>query len=131
MTKLADFVITRRRPLLLSMLAIVVLLTAAIPRNELNDVFVNYFDDSIAFRADTDFATENLTGVYNLHFDLQASESGGISEPEFLQEVENFAVWMREQPAVMNVTSITDIFKRLNKNMHGDDESYYLSLIHI
>lgn len=125
MSKLADFVITRRRPLLLSMLAIVVLLTAAIPRNELNDVFVNYFDDSIAFRADTDFATENLTGVYNLHFDLQASESGGISEPEFLQEVENFAVWMREQPAVMNVTSITDIFKRLNKNMHGDDESYY------
>jgi len=125
MIKLADFVIARRRPLLLSMLAIVVLLTAAIPRNELNDVFVNYFDDSIAFRADTDFATENLTGVYNLHFDLQASESGGISEPEFLQEVENFAIWMREQPAVMNVTSITDIFKRLNKNMHDDDESYY------
>lgn len=122
---LADFVVTHRRPLLLSMLAIVVLLTAAIPRNELNDVFVNYFDDSIAFRADTDFATDNLTGVYNLHFDLQASEAGGISEPEFLQEVEEFAVWMRDQPAVLNVTSITDIFKRLNKNMHGDDESYY------
>lgn len=123
--KLTEFVITRRRPLLIVMSLIVIALTAAIPKNELNDVFVNYFDESITFRVDTDFATENLTGVYNIHFNLQASEAGGIAEPEFLQEVENFSDWMRGQPEVMHVSTITNIFKRLNKNMHGDDESYY------
>lgn len=125
MANLGDFVVTRRKPLLIGMTFIVILLTAAIPRNELNDIFVNYFDESIAFRADTDYATEHLSGVYNVHFDLQAAEAGGISDPEFLFEIEEFTEWLEQQPAVMHVTTISNIFKRLNKNMHGDDESYY------
>ena len=124
-TKLADFVIRRRSTLLISMSLIVVLLASAIPRNELNDVFVHYFDDSIAFRVDTDFTTANLTGIYNVHFDLRAAEEGGVSDPRFLEEVEAFANWARIQPHVLHVGSVTDIFKRLNKNMHGDDEDYY------
>jgi predicted RND superfamily exporter protein len=39
--------------------------------------------------------------------------------------VEEFANWYRNQPKVIHVNTITDIMKRLNKNMHGDDETYY------
>lgn len=124
-SSLANFVVNRRRPLLISMTFIVILLAAAIPRNELNDVFVNYFDETIDFRTATDFTADNLTGVYNVHFDLRASEPGAISEPAFVEQVEAFSIWLKEQPEVLHVSAITDILKRLNKNMHGDNESYY------
>ena len=52
---------------------------------------------------------------------LQHLKPGGINEPEFLHSIERFANWLRQQEHVMHVRSITDTYKRLNKNMHGDD----------
>ncbi len=42
-----------------------------------------------------------------------------------MKKVEDFAMWYRNQPKVVHVNSITDTMKRLNKNMHEGDESYY------
>ena len=77
------------------------------------------------FRQDADYAEANLTGMNNFEFSLPAAESGGISEPEYLETLERFSAWYRTQTDVMQVNSIADIMKRLNKNMHADDESYY------
>ena len=123
--RLADLVIARRRPLLWGSAALTVLFVALIPTNELDDRFVEYFDQSITFRTDTDFTAENLTGIYQIEFSLGGGESGSISKPEYLQRVEEFADWYRGQPGVRHVATFTDVMKRLNKNMHGDDEAYY------
>lgn len=125
MPKFADFVIEKRTPIFWGMAGFILLLIAALPKNELNDIFVHYFDESITFRTDSDFTTDNLTGLYNIEYSLKAGEKGGLSEPDFLQEIENFANWYREQPETLHVNIVTDIAKRLNKNMHADDESYY------
>ncbi|MEQ8938501.1 MAG: MMPL family transporter [Gammaproteobacteria bacterium] len=125
MRRLADFIIHNRTYLLWGMAAVIIILISMLPRNELNDVFVHYFDESVAFRTDSDFTTERLTGLYNIEYSLEAGEPGGISKPEFLQEIEAFANWYRQQPETIHVNIYTDIIKRLNKNMHGDDESYY------
>ncbi|HFQ14701.1 MAG TPA: RND transporter, partial [Gammaproteobacteria bacterium] len=125
MIRLGDFVVRRRRELLYGMTALVLLLIAFIPRNELNDVFVHYFDNSVSFRVDADYTTEHLTGLYVADYSLSSGESGGISNPDFLREVEAFANWWRRQPETLHVNSFTDIMKRLNKNMHGDDPAYY------
>ncbi len=125
MERLGEFVLFHRRKLLWIMLALVVGLGAWIPRIELNDQFVNYFEPSIPFRVDTDFAMENLSGIYQLEFSLPAAETGGISEPDYLQKVDAFSAWLRARPEVVHVQSITDIFRRLNKNMHGDEEAWY------
>ncbi len=125
MHKLASFVIERRNVLLWGMAGVVVLLVSMLPKNELNDIFVHYFDESVAFRTDSDFTTDNLTGLYNIEYSLKASEAGGISNPGFLSDIEAFADWYREQPETLHVNIYTDIIKRLNKNMHADDESFY------
>ncbi|MDM8562439.1 MMPL family transporter [Candidatus Marithioploca araucensis] len=125
MDRLGDFVVARQRLLMWGMAGVILFLIAFVPRNELNDVFVEYFDDSFAFRRATDFTTENLTGTYDIHYSLGAGESQGISDPLFLQKVAAFTDWYREQPEVTHVNTITDTFKRLNKNMHGDDPTYY------
>jgi predicted RND superfamily exporter protein len=125
MERLAEFVVRRRRSLMWGMGILIIALLAFIPRNQLNDVFVHYFDESFEFRRATDFLTENLTGLYDVHYSLDSGQPSGLSQPEFLARVEAFANWYREQPHVIHVNVITDVFKRLNKNLHGDDESYY------
>ncbi len=123
--RLADFVIGKRRALFWVMLAIMIGVSLGTTKIELNDNFVKYFDDRYDFRRATDFTEENLTGFDIIEYSLESGESAGINDPEYLQTVENFANWMREQPKVVHVLTLTDTMKRLNKNMHGDDESYY------
>lgn len=125
MEKLGNFVVEHRTKLLMTMSALVLGLAAFLTNNELNDNFVEYFEDDIQFRRDSDFASENLAGLYLIDYSLKSAESGGVSNPEFLSKVDEFANWYRAQPEVTHVNVITDIFKRLNRNMHGDDESWY------
>jgi len=125
MDHFSDFVIRRRNPLFWGMLAVVVLLAAQIPRIEINDVFTKYFDHRYQFRNDNDFIIENLTGFETIEYSLRAGESGGISKPEYLAKLEEFKRWYAKQPHVVYVGSLTDIMKRLNRNMHGDDDAYY------
>ena len=125
MERLGDFVIRKRTPLFWGMAALIVLLVSQVPRNHLNDEFIKYFSENVPFRVDTDYAVEHLTGIYLLEYSLPAGGEGMIANPEYLQRVEAFANWLRQQPEVLHVNTITDIMKRLNKNMHGDDPSWY------
>jgi len=125
MDRLADFVIRYRTKLYWGMLALIIALAVQIPRIEINDLFEQYFDNRYTFRTDTDFVTQNLTGFESIEYSLGSGEAEGISKPEYLAKVEEFKEWYKQQPNVMYVGSLTDIMKRLNKNMHGDDPSYY------
>ncbi len=125
MDAIAEFVIRYRGLLLIGVGGLVLVLTVLAPRNELNDNFVQYFDERIEFRRATDKVAENLTGLYFIDYSIDSRQAGGISEPEFLRKIEDFANWYRQQPEVTHVNVITDIFKRLNRNMHGDDPDWY------
>lgn len=125
MDGIADWVIRRRNFLFWLCGLSAVMLIALVPQNELNDEFVKYFDESIDFRTATDFSNGNLTGIYSIEYSIPAADSGGISDPSFLSQLAIFSEWLRTQQEVMHVNTLTDTFKRLNKNMHGDDEDYY------
>ncbi len=123
--RLGDFVVSRRKPLLWGIgLATVVLITG-VPRNVLTDSWPDYFDERYEFRRDTDYVMDNLTGLLSLEYTLAAEEEGGITDPDYLRQVEAFAEWNRSQPEVGYVQAFSDIMKRLNKNMHGDDPAFF------
>jgi len=68
-------VVVRRRSRLLKVTGTVVLvLVAFVPFNELNDVFVRYFDDSIEFRRATDELDKHLGGLYRVDYSLNTGE---------------------------------------------------------
>ena len=125
MDRLADFVILRRGGLFWGMMVVILLIMSQVPQLEIDEKFNEYFDKRYQFRLDNDFVTHNLTGVMFIDYSLSAGESGGISNPEYLAKVEEFAEWFRKQPPVMYIGTLTDVMKRLNKNMHGDDPAYY------
>lgn len=121
----ADWVTAKRRQVLIVSSIAAVILIAMIPRMEINDQWVEYFDWSIEFRQDAEFGMNELTGVYLIEYSVEAEGPGGISDPIYLERLSAFTDWLREQPEVTHVYSYTDIIKRLNKNMHGDDENWY------
>ncbi len=123
--RFADFVIARRTFLLGSVSLVIVVLIIGIPRIELSDNMAQYFDDRYEFRRDTDYVIDNLTGLDKLEYSLSAGREGGITDPDYLRKVDAFAEWYRQQPEVTHVQAFSDIMKRLNKNMHGDDSAFY------
>lgn len=125
MERLADFVIGRYRAVLAVFGALAVALIALVPTLTLDDQWVKYFDYRVEFRGDAEFAIEHLTGLYPVEFSVEAGEPGGISDPEYLAHLGAFTDWLRDQESVRHVYSYTDIIKRLNKNMHGDDPAWY------
>ena len=122
---LADFVIAWRTPVLWFTLILIILSTAGISKIRLNDEFIKYFDRSYDFRVASDFSAEHLTGLEIIDWALESGEEGGINDPNYLKTVDAFAQWFRSQPEVRHVYTFTDIMKRLNQNMHGDDPAWY------
>ena len=124
-SQLGEFVIAKRRQVLVSMVAITVVLTALIPLNIVNDRIWEFFDESVAFRVDTDYASEHLTGPYYLEYGLESNSAGGISEPKYLSLLDDYRSWLYQQDEVVHVNILSDIMKRLNKNLHADDSTWY------
>lgn len=125
MAALSDFVIKHNKTLLISMTIIIVGLIALVPQNQFNDNAIEYFDESIKFRADSETINDRLTGVRDINYSLYSGSEMGIVDPEYLKTVEAFTEYLRAQPEVRSVNSFSDVMKRLNKSMHSDNEDYY------
>ncbi|EJG1617038.1 MMPL family transporter [Vibrio parahaemolyticus] len=126
MDHLGDFVVSQRRALLPLSVAVIVVCASLIPLNKVNDESVEYFGQRNEFRQAADFMEERISGMTNISIAIKTNESQGISAPDFLNTIGEFSSWLRDQPETDHVATLADVYKRLNKNMHGDDEAYYL-----
>lgn len=125
MQNFAEWIIGNRQKLLYGTGAIILILVALVPKNELNDVFVKYFNEEVQFRVDTDFSVDNLNGIYRIDYSFESNEPEGIANPDYLIALDKFTQWWRSQPEIRHVSSLTDTMKRLNKNMHSDGQDWY------
>lgn len=126
MDRLGDFVVSQRRALLPLSVAVIVVCASLIPLNKVNDESVEYFGQRNEFRQAADFMEERISGMTNISIAIKTNESQGIAAPDFLNTIGEFSSWLRGQPETDHVATLADVYKRLNKNMHGDDEAYYL-----
>ncbi len=125
MSSYVEWVMRHKKIILIGSVFVVATSAAMLPRLIYNDKFVEFFSSDIAFRKDTDFLMDNLTGTYTLEFSVPSGEEGGIANPAYLNKLEEFANWLRTQPEVLHVFSFTDVMKRLSQNLNGDRPEYY------
>lgn len=125
MENLGDFIIRHNRVLMGGVVLAAVGFAVLLPRFVFDDRFVTYFDDRMEFRVASDWAADNLTGIYQISHSIPAQESGGVSDPAYLKHLEAFADWYRDQPEVVHVATFSDVIKRVNKSMHADNEDWY------
>ncbi|MEF1289271.1 efflux RND transporter permease subunit [Vibrio sp. M260118] len=125
MDKLGDTVVRHHRVLLPISALVIAASASLLPLNKINDESVKYFDSRSEFRQAADFMEQHISGMTNISIAVKTGESQGIADPTFLKAMGEFTNWLREQPETDHVATLSDVYKRLNKNMHGDDESYY------
>ena len=125
MTKVSNFVVEKRKGLLFGMAGLIIVLVSLVPTNEFDDSTIEYFDWSVKFRSDSERINEALTGVQSVNYSLKASGEMGVADPAYLKTVDAFISFLKDQPEVRHATGFTDVMKRLNKNMNGDQEAFY------
>ena len=121
----ADFVIANARSILMVGTMLSVTLIGLALTNSLDDRVSTYFSKKLQIRQDFDFASENLRGQDVFEYKAQSAGANGISDPEYLTKLDAFVVWLRAQPEVDQVTSFSDVIKRLNENMNGGRKAFY------
>ncbi len=122
---LADFVIQHARKLLPVSMIIMGLCIIFLPQNELNDVWVEYFDPSMRQRQSADFTRARLTGLGHISFIVSSKQGGSITDPAYLEGLDKAANWLRQQPEIQHVMTFSDVMKRLNKNLYADAPEAY------
>ena len=123
--RLADFVIAHKKALSPVFVVLIALSAVLIPINKVGDDSVKYFHKTSEFRLAADYMQEHISGVIGISVAVDSKQPQGIVAPVFLKTMDAFTGWLREQPEVDHVASLTDILKRLNKNMHADKNRYY------
>ena len=125
MSVIGTFIADKYKAVLSVSVVISACLLALIPLNEINDDFVKYFDESVEYRQDTDWVSANLTGANLIQFNLQSGEPNGVSDPAFIQTVADFTEWALNEEVVTHVQSISDTFKRLNRDLNEGNKTFY------
>ena len=119
------FVVSHHVAILISFAFVVAALIAGILRIELDDNHLELLDESYEFRQSTDFVSENFTGLEPLEYSLDSGRENGITDIRYLDRVDAFSEWYRVQPEVVHVFAISDIIKRLNRNLNGENPDFY------
>jgi len=126
MAAISTFVVNNRRILLPGTAFVMVVMVLFIPNNELNDKYVEFFDESVPFREATELMEKELSGVDSIEFSIETGVENGINNPEVIFAIDKFSKWLRGLPEVDHVHTLSDTFKTLNKNMHGDEAEWYV-----
>ncbi len=123
--RLGTFVVSNSIRLLWIFAILSLVSVIGVLRIELNDNNVKLLNDSYELRRSADFINDNFSGLDYFEYSLSSGREGGITDTKYLHQVDLFAEWLRTQPEVAHVTSIADIMKRLNHNLHGDAAGFY------
>jgi predicted RND superfamily exporter protein len=123
--RVSTFAIKHQKNILLVSLLLTIGALISIPKNELNDDFVTYFDHSTAFRKATEHMQQKVSGMTTIELSIDSLNSNGVSDPEFMQHVSSFVDWLNSLDKIDHIYSISDILKRLNKNMNADNPEHY------
>lgn len=122
----AEWVISNPKKVFYGTLVVSLALSGCMLLNELNDDNVGYFGKDMPIRVATELAQDRGIGMNFIEYKLNSGQEYGVTDPAFLAKVDAFVQWAKTQPEVVHVNSFTDLMKRLNRNMHGDDPAYYV-----
>lgn len=125
MTRYAHWVVANRHKALIVSVLSAALLISFLPRNQLDDDPIAYFQRGVPFRESMEFSIKYLPGVKDINFTLDCGAASCVSDPGFLTTLDEFSRFLEAQPYVVHVGSYVDVIKRLNRSMNGDDPAYY------
>ncbi len=119
-----NLVETRGKELLVGGGILILITLALLPLNRLDFNRFTFVDDDSDFHHVITALAEKIGNDQALVYGIHSGAYYGITEPEFLAEVDKFTTWLEAQPEASFVSSYTDYLKTRNKEENDDDEAY-------
>ncbi|MFT7528960.1 MAG: putative RND superfamily exporter protein [Arenicella sp.] len=121
----SHFIIRNKKSVLLITSLLAVALMALIPLNRIDDDPAAYFKPGVPYRDANDFQVANLPAINDINFSISCGEPSCVNSPAYLKTLDDFRVWVEQQPYVEFVSTYADVMKRLNKSMNADQIEFY------
>lgn len=125
MSRLGEWVIRYPYSILVLMMGLSIGALYLSFNNRLNDNLIQTLHEPHIFRSDTQAIDKQFGALYINNYDMDSGSENGIVDPRYLREMDKFVTYLRSQPEVSSVHAFSDIIKRLNQSMHGEDPAYY------
>jgi predicted RND superfamily exporter protein len=103
---------------------LIVFTFALLPLNKVDFNRFSFIDKKSDFHHVMKALSEKIGNDQSLVYSINSGQYYGITEPEFLNQVDEFSRWLEDQPEASFVTSYTDLLKNLNKAEHDNDERW-------
>lgn len=123
--RLGVFIAKFKYTLLITMGAISLVLFSFLGNLYFDEKWDNYFDRVPAWLEVKDVVDKEFGSSFFLFADIKTDQSDGITDPEYLKKLDDFSNYLEEQYTFINVTTVSNVIKTLNKNMNGGQEEYY------
>ncbi len=85
----------------------------------------NYFDRVPKWLEVKNVVDKEFGSSFFLFADITTGEDDGIADPKYHKKLEEFTNYLENQYTFINVTTVSNIIKSLNKNMNGGESKFY------
>jgi predicted RND superfamily exporter protein len=116
---IAKLVANRGKQLFWGSLLLIAVTFAMLPLNKVDFDRFSFIDKDSDFHTVISALAEKIGNDQSLVYSINSGKYYGITEPEFLRKIEEFSIWLEEQPQTSFVTSYAGFLK--NRNMAEND----------
>lgn len=103
---------------------LIVATLALLPLNSLDFNRYSFVDKDSDFHHLIEAMREKIGNDQSLVYSVHSGEYYGITQPDFLRQVDDFANWLESQSEASFVTSYTDYLRNRNQSEHDDDDAW-------
>jgi predicted RND superfamily exporter protein len=114
------------RLLLWSGTVLIIATLAMLPLNKIDFERFSFVDEDSDFHKVMTALKEKIGNDQSLVFVIDSGEYYGVTEPGFLNTVEDFTLWLEQQPEASFVRSYTGLLKTLNEAEHDGDQAWHV-----
>ncbi len=107
-------------------LVLILVTLALLPLNTVDFNRFSFVDKDSDFHKVMTALAEKIGNDKSLVYSVSSGKYYGITEPDFLRQVETFSAWLEAQPEASFVSSYTDYLKIRNEAEHDNDEAWYV-----
>ena len=118
-----SFIVNNNKKIVLWTSLIFAIIAIGVTQVKVDSNTVRYFDKTVEFRKGAEFMMKNLTGPMAYEIVIDSGTEGGIKEPKFMKNVEQFYSDIQKKfPEVRHLNSLMNIVKRFNKVVDNKEE---------
>jgi len=123
--KLASLIYKFKERFVIIISLICIYVFSLLPNLYFDDYFGSYFDRVPEWVEVKDIVDPEFGSSFFTFADIETNEPNGITNPEYLNKLDEFEKWLVQQESVADVSTVSDVVKNLHKNMNGGLEEYY------